>query len=159
MKSTWYKSYDYGIKEKRSKKKVSTTMVDFNNKFLNDSLMYTSIRIVEMTSRWWGWKPFKRNIILLKIKKVRVNVLYFAPLRFIRQEWSVAQSIFNIKARGLAHCLLWVKLGKNDPYGVDFNDNMALSDGRTCKKYFMEISIKVRGTCTSKIITNKQNTP
>ena len=52
------------------------------------------------------------EIILLEIKKVRVvNMMYnkaalnFVPLRFIRQEWSVAPSIFNIKARGLAHCL------------------------------------------------------
>ena len=26
------------------------------------------------------------------------------------KEWSLAPSIFNIKARGLAHCLHWIKL-------------------------------------------------
>ena len=36
FKSSWYNIYNYGIKEKRSKKEVTTTMVDFNNKFLND---------------------------------------------------------------------------------------------------------------------------
>ena len=30
------------------------------------------------------------------------TALYFAPLRFIRQEWSAAPSIFNIKAQELA---------------------------------------------------------
>ena len=30
----------------------------------------------------------------------------FDQLRLFRQEWSVSPSIFNIKARGLAHCLL-----------------------------------------------------
>ena len=53
-----------------------------------------------------------RGILLLKIQKVTVNILYFALLRFSRQEWSiVAPSMFNIKARGLAHCLLWIQLG------------------------------------------------
>ena len=28
----------------------------------------------------------------------------------ILKEWSLALSIFNIKARGLAHCLHWMKL-------------------------------------------------
>ena len=52
-------------------------MVDFNNKFLNDSLMDTSIRVVEMTVRIYAWNPSKRNIILLEIKKVRVvNMVY-----------------------------------------------------------------------------------
>ena len=66
--------------------------------------------IVERNGRIYAWNPSKRNIILLEIKKVTVNILYFAPLQFIRQERSVAPSIFNIKAQGLAHCLLWVKL-------------------------------------------------
>ena len=64
----------------------------------------------------------------MKIKKVRVvnmmynkTALYFAPLRFIRQEWSVAPSIFNIKAQGLTHCLLWIKLGLDEVYQVGFN--------------------------------------
>ena len=29
----------------------------------------------------------------------------FDQLQFFRQEWSVAPSIFNIHARGLAHCI------------------------------------------------------
>ena len=45
-----------------------------------------------------------------ELQRYDVNTLYSAPLRFIRQEWSVAPSIFNIKARGLAHCLYWIKL-------------------------------------------------
>ena len=133
------------------------TMVNINNKVFNDYLINMIIWIVEINGRIYAWNLSKQNIILLEIKKVTVNILYFAPLRFIRQERSVAQSIFNIKARGLFHCLLWVKLGKNDPYGVDFNDNMALSDGCTCKKYFFLIPIKVWGTCTSKIIMNNWN--
>ena len=39
------------VSKKNVQKKVTTTMVDFNNKFLNDSLMDTSIRVVEMTVR------------------------------------------------------------------------------------------------------------
>ena len=40
-----------------------------------------------------------------------------------------------------------------------FSYSMALSDdGRARIKYFLEISIKVYGAATSKIITNKQNT-
>ena len=45
-----------------------------------------------------------------ELQRYDVNTLYSAPLRFIRQKWSVAPSIFNIKARGLAHCLHWIKL-------------------------------------------------
>ena len=30
------------------------------------------------------------------------------------EEWSLAPSIFNIKARGLAHCLHWIKLSNHD---------------------------------------------
>ena len=37
----------------------------------------------------------------------------FDQLRFFRQEWSVACSIFNIKAQGLAHCIIWMKLSQN----------------------------------------------
>ena len=33
-------------------------------------------------------RPLKRNIIVLKIKKVIVDNLYFAPLHFSKQEWS-----------------------------------------------------------------------
>ena len=86
-------------------------MVDFKGKVLNDSLINTSIRVVGTNGRIYASNPSKQNIILLEIKKVRVNVLYFAPLRFIRQEWSVAPSMFNIRAQDLAHCLLWIKLG------------------------------------------------
>ena len=32
-------------------------------------------------------------------------ILYFHPLWFSRQEWAVAPSIFNIKARGLIDTL------------------------------------------------------
>ena len=80
-------------------------MVDFKGKVLNNSLINTSIRVVETNGRIHASNPSKRNIILLEIEKVRVNVFYFAPLQFIRQEWSVAPSIINIKAQGLAHYL------------------------------------------------------
>ena len=50
------------------------------------------------------------GILLLKIENVTGNILYFAPLQFSRQEWSVAPSIFNIKAQELAHYNVWVKL-------------------------------------------------
>ena len=39
MKSTWYKVYNYGktkIKKKIVKEEVQMTMVNFNNKVLND---------------------------------------------------------------------------------------------------------------------------
>ena len=70
----------------------------------------------------------------MEIKKVRVNVLYFAPLRFIRQEWSVAPSIFNIKARGLAHCLYWIKLGLNEVYEVSLHAMRASNNDRHAKQ-------------------------
>ena len=109
------------VKQKKLKKSyeevMKTTVVNFNNTVLNDYFINTSIRVVEMTAGGWGWNWSKRNIISLEIKKVRVvnmmynkTAFYFVPLRFSRQEWSVAPSIFNIKARRLAHCLLWVKL-------------------------------------------------
>ena len=106
------------------------TMVDINNKVLNDLLIDMGIWIVEMNGWWCGWKPSKRNIILLEIKKVRVvnmmynkTALYFVPLRFSRQEWSVASSIFNIKTRRLARCLLWIwmKLSQDKTYRVHFH--------------------------------------
>ena len=71
-----------------------------------------------------------------ELQRYNVNTLYSAPLRFIRQERSVAPSISNIKARGLAHCLYSLKLSLYKVYWLYFNDNMALSDGRTCKNYF-----------------------
>ena len=39
----------------------------------------------------------------------------------ILMEWSVAPSIFNIKAQGLAHCLYWMKLSNCGVYEVYFN--------------------------------------
>ena len=36
MKSIWYKVYNYGNAKNIYLKKVTTTMVDFNNKVLND---------------------------------------------------------------------------------------------------------------------------
>ena len=107
------------LKKNELNEEVKPTMVDFNNKVLNEFWIDRSIWIVKMTGRLCGWNQSKRNIILLKIKKVTgVNMtynktaLYFAPLQFIRQEWSVAPSIFNIKAWGLAQCILWLlKLG------------------------------------------------
>ena len=49
MKSTWYKVNNYGKTKNLNKKKVTTTMVDFKRKVLNNYLMNTSIRVVEMT--------------------------------------------------------------------------------------------------------------
>ena len=56
-----------------------------------------------------------------KLKPQRRNVL---------KEWSVAPSIFNIKTRGLAHCLHWMKLSQYEQYVVYFHGSMALSDDR-----------------------------
>ena len=39
MKSTWYKKHDYGVNRKLQKKSDDETMVDFNNKVLNDYLI------------------------------------------------------------------------------------------------------------------------
>ena len=106
------------VSKKNFQKKVTTTMVDFNNKFLNNSLIDTGIWIVVTSGRIYSWNPLKRNIILLEIKKVRVVRCKYFSFCSTEMEWSVAQSILNIKARGLAHCLLWMKLGQEDPYGV-----------------------------------------
>ena len=59
---------------------------------------------------------------------------YSVPVRFIRQEWSVAPSIFNIKARGLAHCLYQLKLSLDKVYEVYFHAIQTVSNGRACKK-------------------------
>jgi hypothetical protein len=45
-------------------------------------------------------------LLYLESKKVTVHILYFASPQFSRKEWSVAPSIFNIKAQGLAHWLI-----------------------------------------------------
>ena len=66
MKSTWYKVYNYGIK-KNVRKKISTTMVDFNNKVLNDYSIDMIIWIVGINGRIYAWNASKRNIILLEI--------------------------------------------------------------------------------------------
>ena len=67
---------------------------------------------------------------------------------FYKQEWSVAPSIFNIKARGLAHCLYWVKLSLDEVYEVVFhavrtsNNDRHTKRFRNCKKlecYYEEI--------------------
>jgi len=36
-------------------------------------------------------------------------------------EWSLAPSIFNIKAQGLTHCLYWMNLSRHKVYDVYFN--------------------------------------
>ena len=61
---------------------------------------------------------------------------------FYKQEWSTAPSIFNIKARGLAHCLYQLKLSLNEIYEVCFRAIQTVSDGRACKKYFFANSDK-----------------
>ena len=75
---------------------------------LVDKYKHTSSR----NDRWrMRLKLIQEEYFFIGNKKVRVvnmmynkTALHFAPLRFIRQEWSVAPSIFNIKARGSAHC-------------------------------------------------------
>ena len=57
----------------------------------------------------------------------------------------MAPSIFNIKAQGLAQCILWSKLSQDEVYAVCFEALMALSDGRACKKYFCANSDKISG--------------
>ena len=65
------------------------------------------------------------SIFYWKSKKLQqyvvVNSLYFDQLQFFKQEWSVAPSIFNIKAQGLlAYCLLWMKLSQDEVYAIYF---------------------------------------
>ena len=45
-----------------------------------------------------------------KLQLYNLNTLYFHPLLFSRQKQSVAPLLFNIKERGLAHCVCvrWV---------------------------------------------------
>ena len=43
---------------------------------------------------------------LKKLQRCDVNIWYFAPLQFSKQEWSVAPSIINIIEQGLAHYVL-----------------------------------------------------
>ena len=54
------------------------------------------------------------------IEQYNKTALYFVPLQFCRHERSVAPSILNIKARGLAQCILWLKLSYNEVYEVSF---------------------------------------
>ena len=82
--------------------------------------------------------------------------MYFAPLRFSRQEWSVAPSIFNIIEQGLAYCHLWMTLSQEEVYDDDSWALMALSGGRVCKKYLFGISDTITGTCTREINTIEQ---
>ena len=127
--------YDYGIKRKLRKKKWRRQWWNFNHKFLNNSLIDTSIWIAEMIGRWCGWKPSKRNIILLEIKKVitiRCNYFVFCSTEM---EWSAAPSIFNIKARGLAHCLLWIKLGLDEVYEMAFHAMRASNNDRHTQRF------------------------
>ena len=64
-------TFEPNIKKKNVNEEVKMTMVDINNKVLNDLLIDTSIRVVKIAGGRCGWKPSKQNIILLKIKKVR----------------------------------------------------------------------------------------
>ena len=58
-------------------------------------------------NRWlMPLKAIEAEYYSIENLKSIVNILYFAPLRLFRLERSVAPSIFNIKARGLAYCLL-----------------------------------------------------
>ena len=58
---------------------------------------------------------------LKKLQRYDVNTLYSAPPQFSKHEWSVAPSIFNIKARGTAHCLYLLKLILNEVYEECFH--------------------------------------
>ena len=62
-------TFEPNIKKKRYKEVMKPTMVDFNNKVLNDYLIDMIIWIVGMNGRFYAWNPLKRNIILLEIKK------------------------------------------------------------------------------------------
>ena len=65
---------------------------------------------------------------------------FFHSFRPFCQKRSIAPSIFNIKARGLAHCVLWVKLGLDEVYDVALHAvQTSNNDGHTkrfqnCKK-------------------------
>ena len=46
-------------------------------------------------------------------------------LQFSRQEWSVFYLlVFNIKELEQAHCISWVKLSQDGPYGVYFYEHI-----------------------------------
>ena len=57
----------------------------------NQSIVHECKHASNWNDRWMMRlveRPLKRNIIVLKIKKVIVDNLYFAPLQFSKQEWS-----------------------------------------------------------------------
>ena len=91
-----------------------------------------------MTARCCGWwKPSHCNIILLSIKKVTVyfvTIFDFDQLWCFRVEWSVAPWIIDIKAQGLAHCLLWVELSYYEVYKVSFHTVWKIPKHRFPKK-------------------------
>ena len=60
------------------------------------------IQVVYMTARCFSWKPCYWIIF------------DFNQLWFFRLEWSAAPWIFNIIEQGLVHCVLWMKLRKDD---------------------------------------------
>ena len=78
--------YNYGKTKNQKKTRneaVQMTMVDFNNKVLNDYLIDMIIWIVGMNGRIYAWNPSKRNIILLEIKKVIVMFVFCTTFDFL----------------------------------------------------------------------------
>ena len=75
----------------------------------------------ELWIMWLKVSHLSGLLLYLESKKVTLHILYFASLQFTRKEWSVAPSIFNIKAQGLAHCLYSLKLILDEVYEVCFH--------------------------------------
>ena len=77
--------------------------------------------------------PLQREYYFIKYEKsyvIHCKYACFHSLRLFSLQRSGAPSIFNIKARGLAHCLLWVKLGLEKAYVRGLLSITALSDDR-----------------------------
>ena len=104
------------IQKKHVNEEVKMTMVEFHPQSTQDAVDKHTIPYeqselplddaVESESHQSAIL-FYRNL-----KKLQVNILYFALPGCPKQERSVAvaPSIFNIKAQGLDHCILWENL-------------------------------------------------
>ena len=124
------------ILKKRVTKKWNRQCWNCTHKVLKLQLTNnTIIWIVKMTGRWCSWKPSKQNIILLKIKKATVNILYFAPLQFSKKhEWSVCSSL-NIKYQSTGVSSL--------PLLVKIEPRQSIQDVSSCNRQFlMDVLVK-----------------
>ena len=119
---------------------------------------YISIRIVKMNGGWCGWNPFKWNFILLKFKKVtviRCKYFHFTPLR-----WNGPQLLqYSISKHGAWLIAFFGQNWAKTKYTTFISKHLQhFPMDVLVKNILLEISIKVCGAATSKIITNKQTT-